>query len=312
MPLEKPDYEVIVIGGSFAGLAAAMQVARACRRVLVLDAGQPRNRFAAHSHGFLGQDGVPPAQILDAARRQLRAYSNVTFADSKADAVSAIATAGEGSGGAAVATGFRVGTHSARKLILATGLRDLLPDVPGLEPLWGGAVFNCPYCHGYEFRDRPLGVLASPVSAHHATMLADWSRDVVLFANGTDVDADTRGKLARRNVAIERTPIARLISDDNHLQAVELTDGRRVPRAALLIGPRFVQASPVAEELGCAFAETPLGNIVKVDERKMTSVPGCYAAGDLARFPHSVSLTVGDAAAAGVACHQALVAEDAG
>lgn len=221
------EFDAIVVGGSFAGLAAATQLARARRSVLVVDDGKPRNRFAHHSHGFLGQDGQPPQEILRTAREQLAKYPTVRFLADRA-------TRASRSERFSVETS--VGSFRARRLVLAYGMRDLLPEIEGLDELWGTGVFHCPYCHGYEVRDRPLAVLGDgPLALHQAIMLPDWSKDVVLFTHGpSTLDEATRGRLARRGVAIEEGRIARLVADGGALVAIEMRDGRRLRREGFL------------------------------------------------------------------------------
>jgi thioredoxin reductase len=298
-------YDVIVIGGSFAGLAAATQLARARRSILVIDDGQPRNRFAKHSHGFLGQDGVPPSEILAVAHGQLAAYPTVDFLRGRA----ASATQSE-------AGLFEVetpeGHRAARRLILAYGVRDVLPEIEGLRELWGTDVFHCPYCHGYELRDRPLAILSNGEAAvHQAIMLPDWSPDVMLFTNGpATFDETARARIARRGVPLDETPVARVVAEGGSLRSIVLADGREVSRAAILTATRVEPSSDLAVRLGCDQEDTPLGTMLRTDARKETTVAGVYAAGDLAHVPHSVSFAVADGVMAGVMAHQSLLAED--
>ena len=192
-------YDVIVVGGSFAGLSAAMQLVRARRRVLVLDTGSPRNRFAHTSHGFLGQDGRTPAEIVETARAQVLAYPT---AEHRVDEATAARRAGDGAFEVTLASG---ATLAARRLVLATGIVDELADLPGLRERWGVTVLHCPYCHGYEVADRRLGVLAvSEMSLHQALLLPDWSADVTLFLNGAFAPTEAqRAQLAARGVRLE-------------------------------------------------------------------------------------------------------------
>jgi thioredoxin reductase len=297
--------DVIVVGGSFAGLSAATQLARARRSVLVVDDAQPRNRFAAHSHGFLTQDGTPPARILALARAQLAEYPTVSFHYGRALAARK------------TESGFSVDagpTFVGRRLVLTYGMRDHLPDVPGLAEAWGRGVFHCPFCHGYEVRDRPLAVLGNgDVAVHQATMIPDWSPDVILFTNGPATFAvSARVRLERRGVRVEETPVARVVSRGDLLEAVELADSRRIPRTALLTASRVEPASDLHAALGCALEEGPLGPFLRTDAMKETSVPGVYAAGDLARAAGNVPVSVGDGAWAGASAYRSLLSEDGG
>ena len=296
------SYDVVVVGGSFAGLAAAMQLARARRRVLVVDTGLPRNRFAAASHGFLGQDGRAPADILDAARAQLLAYPTAEFRTDEA-----VKAHEDGDGFAlALASG---ATVRARRLVLATGVVDELPDVPGIRERWGVTVLHCPYCHGYEVADGRLGVLAtSAANVHQALLLPDWSADVTLFTNdAVELDEEQRTALAARGVRVEPRPVEALLGDAPALAGVRLQDGTTHELDALFVGSRTSFASPLAMQLGCAVDDGPSGPVVSTDAFKETSVPGVFAAGDAARASHTVSFAVGDGVAAGIAAHRSLV-----
>ncbi|RJG46717.1 NAD(P)/FAD-dependent oxidoreductase [Mesorhizobium sp. DCY119] len=294
-------YDIIIVGGSFAGLAAATQIARARRRVLVIDAGLPRNRFAEHSHGFLGQDGRAPAEILGDARRQLLAYPTAKIVDGLADKAEA------------TDFGLRIGidsgeTFEASRLILATGVRDTLPDIPGLAEQWGKTVLHCPYCHGYEVAIGALGVLATgPMAIHQAQMIADWG-DVTLFTNGIFVpNAEQLQALKARNVTVEPASVIRVEGDSASGLLLRLDDGSTQKIKALFTAPRTCMVSPLAEQLGCEFVDGFFGPVIKVDERQQTTVQGVYAAGDAAREPHNVAFAVANGTWAGVAAHQSLI-----
>lgn len=292
--------DVIVVGGSFAGLSAAMQLARARRRVLVIDAGLPRNRFAEASHGFLGQDGRPPRAIIEDAARQLRAYPTVTL------------VAGEAAAARADGPGFAVALADGReeraaRLILATGLRDELPAIPGMQERWGRTVLHCPYCHGYEVAGRLLGVLANhALSAHQAALIPDWGPTTYFTQDAFEPDAEQAALLAARGTRIERTPVVELLGNVPDLEAVRLADGRIVPVAALFTAARTHMASPLAEQLGCAFDEGPLGPLIRVDGLKRTTVPGVFAAGDASNPMHNATLASASGVLAGVSAHRSL------
>lgn len=290
-------FDVVVLGGSYAGLSATLQLARARRRVLVVDAGAPRNRRAVASHGFLGQDGRPPATIAADGRAQVLAYPTVTWTTG-----SAIHAAGE-------PDDFRIhlGDDShvrARRLVLAMGVTDHLPAIPGLDERWGRSVFHCPYCHGYELHEGRIGVLAvGPPSLHHAMLLPDWGT-VTLFTNGVlALDADQRAALVRRGVSVEETRVARIEATAD----VVLADGRVVALDGLFTASRTTPAGTLADDLGCALDAGPLGTFIRTDMVKATTVPGVFACGDAARAAGSVALAVGDGAMAGMAAHQSLV-----
>jgi thioredoxin reductase len=293
------EFDVIVVGGSYAGLSAALQLARARRRVLVIDAGRRRNRHAHRSHGFLTQDGSEAAAIAADGRAQLQAYDNVAWARD-----TAVAAAAEGDG-------FRVtlsdgGSVCCRRLVLAIGVIDTLPPVEGLEERWGKSTFHCPYCHGYELNEGDIGVLATgELSMHHALMLPDWGR-VTLLLNGTfEPDAAQLASIERRGVTLERTAVARIEGEAD----VVLRDGRRLPMAGLFVATSTHIASPLATQLGCALEQGPMGDFVWTDAQKASSVPGVFCCGDMARAAGSVAFAVADGAMAGVAAHQSLIEE---
>ncbi|UCI19541.1 NAD(P)/FAD-dependent oxidoreductase [Mesorhizobium sp. B2-1-8] len=296
------QYDLAVVGGSFAGLSAAIQGARARRNVLVIDAGQPRNRFAAHSHGFLGQDGRTPGAILDDARRQLLAYPTARLVTARADK----AIANSGSDFEITIDGGE--TFGAARLVLATGVRDILPEVPGLAEQWGKTVLHCPYCHGYEVSGGPLGVLATgPMSMHQAQLISDWG-DVTLLGNGLiEPTAEEMLALEDKNVRFEPATVSELREDGSGGLVVHLDGGRKAGVKAMFTAPRNTMASPLAEQLGCGFKDGLLGPTISVDDRQQTTVPGVYAAGDAARAMHNIAFAVSGGTFAGVCAHQSLV-----
>ncbi|TSE01774.1 NAD(P)/FAD-dependent oxidoreductase [Mesorhizobium intechi] len=296
------QYDLAVVGGSFAGLSAAIQAARARRNVLVIDAGQPRNRFSAHSHGFLGQDGRTPGAILDDARRQLLAYPTARLVNARADR----AVANSSSDFEITTDGGE--TFGAARLVLATGVRDILPEVPGLAEQWGKTVLHCPYCHGYEVSGGPLGVLATgPMSLHQARLIADWG-DVTLFGNGQiEPDAGQMLALESRTITFESAIVSELREDGSGGLIVHLEGGGKTAVKAMFTAPRNTMASPLAAQLGCGFAEGLLGPVISVDDRQQTTIPGVYAAGDAARAMHNIAFAVSGGTFAGVCAHQSLV-----
>lgn len=294
-------YDVIVIGGSFAGLSAAMQLARARRRVLVVDGGKPRNRFAAHSHGFLGQDGKTPAAIIGEAAAQLSAYPTAHIVTSDAHAAEHV-------GDRFVVTHDDGNRSSADRLILATGIRDELPPLPGLEERWGMSVLHCPYCHGYEVADQRLGVLAThELSIHQAMLVPDWGPTTWFTQGIVEPTSDEAAMLAGRNVVIERAPVVEVLGDAPAISGLRLADNRVVAIDALFVGPRTRMASPLAGQLGCAFDDGPIGPVIRVDEWKHTSVPGVFAAGDASAMWTNATFASAAGVAAGVAAHRSLI-----
>lgn len=291
------QHDVIVIGGSYAGMAATLQLVRARRSVRVIDAGERRNRFASHSHGFLGQDGVPPHEIAATARRQLQAYPTLSWQEARVKAIAGqldafTVTASDGS------------VHQARRILLATGVTDHLPPVAGLAERWGRSIFHCPYCHGYELDQGRIGIVAAgPLSTHQAELLTEWGDVTLLVNRALELTPELRALLARRGAAIEETPIAHIAGHAD----VHLADGRMLPFAGLFTATRTTPAGGLAQALGCALEDTPMGTQLRTDAENKTSVPGVFACGDVARAPHSVSLAVGSGAMAGAQVHRSLV-----
>jgi thioredoxin reductase len=296
----KMHVDVAILGASFAGLSAGVMLARARRRVVLVDDGQTRNRFSHRSHGFLGQDGVTPAAIRKKGLAEVLAYPTASHLSGRVTAVS-------GRVGAFTLEG--PATLHAARVILAYGHRDILPDIPGLEECWGLTANQCPYCHGYELADRKTGILSlgEVVHAHQARHLADWSRDLILLENGGMVDAATAQALDRPGLRRVAGKVSRILQQHGEITAVELEDGTAVPMQALYLHARFEPAAPFARDLGCAMTETPLGAHVTVDAFQRTSVPGVFAAGDLARSYPSAPAAAAAGNLAGAACHQDLL-----
>jgi thioredoxin reductase len=292
-------HDALIIGGGFAGLSAANVLARARRNVLVIDAGAPRNRFSSHAHNMLGHDGRPGSDILADARKQLATYPNAKFEPGRVESL----RGGAGAFEATLDDGREIAAH---RIVLATGVADLLPEIPGLAERWGQTVLHCPYCHGYEINGGPIGVLAANAhAAQHAALIADWG-EVVLFANGVAIDEEGRALLARRRVTLVEAPVAAIEGHAPAIEALRLTDGARVAVEALFI-PVSAHVSPLVEALGCETEEAPFGAFARVDAMKQTSVRGVYAAGDTARGMHSIVFAAADGMMAGVALHRDLI-----
>ena len=292
-------FDAIIVGGSYAGLSAATQLARARRRVLVVDGGQRRNRYASHSHGFLTRDGSGTAAIAAEGKAQLLAYASVSWLDGTA--VQAAASPDGDGFDVTLADGNVV---HGRRLVLATGVIDELPPVDGLSERWGASVFHCPYCHGYELEQGAIGVLATgPLSMHHALMLPDWGT-VTFFLNGAfEPDAAQLAQLEARGVKLVRTPVARI----DGVADVVMADGSRHAMAGLFVATRTRLASALAVTLGCALEQGAMGPFVRTDEQKASSVPGVFCCGDAGRMAGSVAFAVADGAMAGVAAHRSLM-----
>lgn len=299
-------HDAVIIGGSYAGLSAAMQLVRARRRVLVIDDNRPRNRFAARAHGVMGRDGVPGAEIAAEARAQVAAYPTAAFRMTEAVDAQPV------DGGFAVTLSDGTRT-SGRRLILAHGVQDVLPDLPGVKERWGRTALHCPYCHGYEIGGGPIGVLGSgPMSAMKALLIADWGQTVLFLNGAVQPDADEARRLAKRGVVVEPVPVVALEGEAPTLSGARLADGRLIPLRAVFVGGQVRQNGSLAQTLGCAMDETPMGTIIRVDEMKQTTTPGVFAAGDVARAMSNVTLASADGVMAGVGLHRSLIEEDAG
>jgi thioredoxin reductase len=291
-------YDVVVVGGGAAGLSAALVLGRARRRVAVVDAGAPRNAPAAHMQGFLSRDGMPPADLLAAGRAEVTGYGVELVSDQVA----------------AIDPGFVVRLAGgreliARRILVATGVTDELPDIPGVRERWGRDLLHCPYCHGWEVRDQPLGVLGTlPGSAQHALLVRQWSDDVVFFVHQYDLGSAELAQLEGRGVQVVRGEVTRLVVDADRLTGVELVDGRVIERAAVFVRPGNVpHADGVLHALGCDVNEA---GFVTVDATGRTSVRGVWAAGNVVDPRAQVITAAGAGSAAAIAINADLVQGD--
>jgi thioredoxin reductase len=299
-------YDVVVIGGGAAGLNGALQLARSRRSVLVVDAGQQRNRPAHAVHGLLGHDGVPPAQLLARGRDEVRGYGGEVV-------TGAVATVhGDVDSGftVALADGRAVRT---RRLLVTSGLVDELPDIPGLRERWGRDVVHCPYCHGWEVRDQAIGVLASgPRSVHQALLFRQLSDDVVYFRHGTALDDAEAAKLAARGIRVIDGEVSALVIADDRLAGVRLADGGVVPRQAVAVGARMTARAGFLADLGLKPSEHPSGTGMHIaaDPAGHTEVPGVWAAGNVTDLFAQVGASAAAGALAGAMINADLVEEE--
>lgn len=278
-------YEAVVVGGGAAGLSAALVLGRARRRTLVVDAGEPRNAPAAHLQGYLTRDGMPPAEFLAAGREEIARYGVELVRDRAVD----VSRQDNGEFRVTLAAGRTV---HARRLVLATGLADELPTVAGVAERFGRDVLHCPYCHGWEVRDRSFGVLATtPMSVHQALMVSQWSKDVTLFLHTVteaELTADDTRRLTAAGVVVVPGEVAGLVVEGDRLTGVRLTDGTVHDRSTLFVAPRAVPRNDLFERLGAELRETPFGTYPVVDETGLTTVPGVWAAGNAVGFAEQV------------------------
>lgn len=298
----KREYDVLIVGGGPAGLGAAMALGRLRRTALVCDDFRPRNIAAEHMHNFPGFEGLPPLEWRKKARRDVEGYDTIEFLDGSVDSL----TRSGGRFEVALSSGR---SATVRKVILAHGVQDQLPPIPGLQELWGKSAFHCPFCHGYEHRDRRLGLIAdSPYALQLLPMAFALSPDLILFTNGNPVPGGgQRDAARRREIRIIEEPVERLVHEGPLLKGV-LVGGSVIERDAILVrGPLpFRMKSPVGEALGCEKTEAGL---FRVSEGNRTSVAGVYAAGDIMSMQHTVLGAVASGQAAGIAAVQDLLGE---
>ena len=292
-------YDVIVIGGSYAGLSAAMALGRAIRNVLVIDGGKPCNIQTPHSHNFLTQDGNTPASITALGKSQVLAYPTIQFVEDHVTDVK-----GEDNS-------FEVTTASgkkllAKKLLFATGVRDLMPNIDGLADCWGISVIHCPYCHGYEYRGEKTGILANgDIAFEFARLISNWTDRLTIFTNGkSSITDEQKAQLVNRNIEIVEREMQKVEHTNGYLNHVVFTDGTTAKLTALYAKLPFEQHCKIPESLGCSLTE--MGHI-KVDGFQLTSVPGIYAAGDNTIMMRSIASSVASGAMAGAMINRELI-----
>ncbi|MDQ0637463.1 thioredoxin reductase [Pedobacter sp. W3I1] len=296
------DFDVIIIGGSYAGLSAALTLGRATRNVLVIDAGKPCNRQTPHSHNFLTHDGDQPADITKAAKAEVLKYPTVRFLEEKA--ISARQIDG----------GFNIdvenaGSFAARKLLLATGLKDVLPDINGLAECWAISAVHCPYCHGYEIRNEKIGLL---MNGDHAFEMAKnlhlWNKDLTILTNGkSQLSAEQTEKLRSKSITIREDEIIELLHNNGHLEDVVFKNGEKLALKAIYVKPDVEQHFNFDKQLG--FELTDLKTI-KVDEQQQSTAKGVYAAGDCATLFRSLSIITAAGTMAAVAMNKEMISEE--
>lgn len=298
------EYDVIIIGGSYAGLSAAMALGRALRKVLVIDGGNPCNKQTPHSHNFLTQDGKTPKEISDLAKAQVLNYDTISFLND-------IAIKGN-----KTENGFEITTQSGdifqgRKLIFGTGVKDLMPNIEGFAACWGISVIHCPYCHGYEVRNQKTGLFANGDMAYEfGKLLWNWTKDLTIYTNGkSTLTLEQINTLAAKNINIVEKEIVEISHENGQIQALIFSDGSKQKLDALYAKIPFVQHSDIPQSLGCEI--TDMG-MLKVDMMQKTSVDGVFAAGDSTNMMRSVANAVYGGNMAGAAASKELVAEDFG
>ncbi|RTQ47246.1 NAD(P)/FAD-dependent oxidoreductase [Hymenobacter gummosus] len=300
------DYEVVIVGAGAAGLSAALILGRCRRRVLLCDGGRTRNHFSPAVHGFLSRDGIKPQELLQLGHGQLKPYATV---EQRQNCVNTAYKDPEtGTFHLTLDSGREVTT---RKIILATGVTDILPTIEGMHELWGRGVLHCPYCHGYEICDQPVAVYGTDKSvAGFALLISRWSKNVAVCTDGwTSMSEHARHRLQRHGITIHEQPIRRLVGKRNHqLRHVEFKDGSMLTRHAIFIHPSQKQRSDLAAQLGCRVLQR--SGAVWVDKRIQTSVFGVYAAGDTTPAAQQALVAAAEGAQAAISCNEQLTREE--
>lgn len=296
-----PTYDVIIIGGSYAGLSAAMALGRAIRTVLVLDNGKPCNAQTPHSHNFLTQDGKTPKEIADLAKQQVAKYETITFVDDKA--IDTTKTS----------SGFQISTakgniFETKKIIFASGIKDELPNIEGFAECWGISVIHCPYCHGYEVRNQTTGIFANGDMAYEfAKLIWNWSKDLTLFTNGkSTLSLEQTNMLQSRQINVVEKEIVKVSHQNGQLEYLVFTDGTTQRLNALYAKLGFKQSTHLPTHLGCELSES---GYINVDMMQKTTVEGVFACGDNTNMMRSVANAVYSGNMAGAIASKELIAE---
>lgn len=299
---DNKKFDAIIVGGSYSGLAAAMSLGRALRNVLVIDSGKPCNSQTPHSHNFITHDGQTPKQISTSAKEQVAKYDTIKF-------YSGIAVSGT-----KTEKGFEIKTESgdlffAKKLLFATGLKDIMPDIEGFAECWGISILHCPYCHGYEVRNEKTGIIGNGDNGFHfAQLISNWTKELTLFTNGKSTLAEEQiQKIKKHNIEIIETEIDSVEHNNGRVKNVVLKDNSKLSLNAVYARPQFVQHSHMPIELGCELTEQGL---IKVDMFQKTSVAGIYASGDNSNMARSLAASVATGTSAGAFLNNELVGEE--
>ncbi|WP_103070450.1 NAD(P)/FAD-dependent oxidoreductase [Aquimarina sediminis] len=296
-------FDVIIVGGSYAGLSAAMALGRSLRSVLIIDSGKPCNRQTPHSHNFLTQDGKTPLEISNIAKEQVLQYNTVIFKQGRATT------------GRKIQNGFEIQTQSgdvyiSKKIIFATGLKDIPPNIEGYSECWGISIIHCPYCHGYEVKNKKTGIMANgDIANHYAPLIANLTKDLILITNGkSTLTEEQTNKIRKNNIKIIEKKINRIKHENGKMQQVVFEDESTIQIDALYSSPDAIQHSDIPEKLGCQFTEEGL---IKVDDFQQTTINGVYACGDNSN-KRAVSLAVSNGSISGVHINNSLALEDFG
>lgn len=292
-------YEVIIVGGSFAGLSAAMALGRSLRKVLIIDCGRPCNKQAPFSHNFITHDGANPASLLQKAKEEVMSYPTVSWLH---DTV----LKGAAHGGLFTLQTEHSGSISAHKVLFATGIRDIMPDIEGFEQCWGISAIHCPYCHGYEVKDTSIGILGNgDTGFQFAKFLHHWSRNISILSNGTATfSMDQRQLLEKHNISIIEKEIQALVHENGQMRQVLFKDQSLLDLHAIFTRPAFEQHCKIPHALGCELTDNGL---IKVDQHQRSTVPGIFAAGDNSHFFRALSVATASGTLAGATINWELI-----
>jgi thioredoxin reductase len=299
---DQRHFDVIIVGGSYSGLAAGMALGRALRQVLIIDSGKPCNRQTPNSHNFLTQDGKTPEEIATLARQQVELYDTVTFFN------------GLATNGAKTEDGFKIQTTSgetfhAKKIIFASGIKDIMSDIEGYAECWGISVFHCPYCHGYEVRNDRTGILGNGEYGYEfSNLISNWTKDLTLFTNGTStLSSEHTGKIEKHNIKIVEKEIEKLENSNGHIQNIIFKDGTKSTVKALYAHSPFVQNSNIPESMGCEMTDQ---GYIKIDSFQKTTVHGIYASGDNSTLMRTIANAVAMGTTAGMKANNEIIEEE--
>jgi len=296
------NFEIIIIGGSYSGLSAAMSLGRALRNVLIIDSERPRNKQTPYSHNFLTQDGKTPMQIATLAKEQVSQYKTVKF------------YSGLAVWGAKTEKGFEIRTQAgdlfySKKLILATGLKDIIPEIKGFAECWGISVIHCPYCHGYEVKNEKTGILGNgDYGFEFSRLVNSWTKDLTLYTNGkSTLTTEQTEKLRKHNISVVEDGIDCFEQINGKIQNIVFNDNSKTSITAIYARPELVQHSDIPAQLGCELTEQ---GIVKVDASQKTTIPGVFACGDNSNSSRDIALAVSTGMVAGGTCNKEIIQEE--
>ena len=299
---DNKNFDVIIVGGSYAGLSAAMSLGRALRNVLIIDSGLPCNRQTPHSRNFITQDGEKPSVIAEKAKKEVLKYDTVKFLTDLAVS------------GTKTDKGFEISTQSgelflAKKLVFATGLKDKMLKIEGFSECWGITVIHCPYCHGYEVRNKKTGILGNgDYGFEFSRLVSNWTKDLALFTNGKSMlNVQQAEKLTKHNIPVVENEIDSFQNTNGQIQTITFKDNSKTPITAIYARPQATQHSEIASQLGCELTEQ---GRVKVDMSQQTTIPGVYACGDCSNSSRDLAIAVSSGVIAGGTCNKEMILEE--